>query len=222
VELDVSQNDFAKVAPNQPCWIVTDAYPDKKYQGAVDLISPEANRQKATVQVRVKVLNPDELLKPDMNATVSFLSPRKLAATRSASTVPQAERPAIRVPASAVRDGAVFVVEDGKAVRREVAVGENARGGEVEATKGLVQAPAPASAGASNLLASPPKPPARWTFVVHFPPARRQAALDELGDIDRTVEIVSECLLVYRDALQNGVEKYLQGRSIKPVYRRFN
>ena len=46
----------------------------------MDLISPEANRQKATVQVRVKVMNPDALLKPDMNATVSFLSPRKLAA----------------------------------------------------------------------------------------------------------------------------------------------
>lgn len=42
------------------------------------------------------------------------------------------------------------------------------------------------------------------------------------ADIDWTVEIVSECLLVYRDALENGVEKYMQGRSIKPVYRRFN
>src|SRR4029077_8531773 len=50
VELDVSQNDFAKITPKQPCWIVTDAYPDRKYQGVVDLISPEANRQKATVQ----------------------------------------------------------------------------------------------------------------------------------------------------------------------------
>jgi hypothetical protein len=64
-----------------------------------------------------------------------------------------------------------------------------ARGGEVVATKGLVQAPAPESAGASNLLASPAKPPARWTFIVRFPAARRQGALDELGDIDRTVEI---------------------------------
>src|SRR4029079_11042225 len=104
VELDVSQNDFAKVSPNQPCWIVTDAYPDKKYQGVVDLISPEANRQKATVQVRVKVLNPDELLKPDMNATVSFLSPRRATSgptTGEAGAAP--ERPVIRVPATALR-----------------------------------------------------------------------------------------------------------------------
>src|SRR4051794_22198569 len=88
VELDISQNDFAKIAPRQPCWIVTDAYPDRKYNGVVDLISPEANRQKATVQVRVKVLEPDGLLRPDMNATVSFLAPRKPTAGRGAATVP--------------------------------------------------------------------------------------------------------------------------------------
>ena len=64
VELDISQSDFAKVSLKQPCSITTDAYPDKKYDGVVDLISPEANRTKATVEVRVKVLNPDALLKP--------------------------------------------------------------------------------------------------------------------------------------------------------------
>src|SRR5213079_767162 len=36
VELDISQNDFAKVSHKQPCWIITDAYPDKKYDGVVD------------------------------------------------------------------------------------------------------------------------------------------------------------------------------------------
>jgi hypothetical protein len=63
------------------------------------------------------------------------------------------------------------------------------RGGEVVAAKGLVKAAPPPSAGAANLLASAPEPPSRWTFVVRFPAARRQAALDQLGDIDRTVEI---------------------------------
>jgi HlyD family secretion protein len=147
VELDVSQNDFAKVALKQPCWIVTDAYPDKKYDGVVDLISPEANRQKATVQVRVKVLNPDELLKPDMNATVSFLSQQKTgAATRDAPP----ERPGIRVPASAVRDGAVFVVENGKAVKRAVTfVKVGVAGREVEVRKGLI--------GGEDLIVGPPE-----------------------------------------------------------------
>src|SRR5205085_7122478 len=113
VELDISQNDFAKVAHKQPCWIVTDAYPDKKYAGIVDLISPEANRQKATVQVRVKVLAPDELLKPDMNATVEFLSPPAPASATQGGSESTASRPArVRVPATSVRDGAVFVIEN--------------------------------------------------------------------------------------------------------------
>jgi HlyD family secretion protein len=147
VELDVSQNDFAKVAPDQPCWIVTDAYPDRRYDGVVDLISPEANRQKATVQVRVKVLNPDGLLKPDMNATVSFLNPRKLAATRAAGTMPAGERPAIRVPSGAVRDGAVFVVEEGKAVKRPVTTGSTSAG-QIEIRNGLI--------GGEDLITNPP------------------------------------------------------------------
>ncbi len=147
VELDISQNDFAKVSPKQPCRIVTDAYPDKKYAGVVDLISPEANRQKATIQVRVKVLDPDELLKPDMNATVSFLSSRKPATTQAAATGPSADRPPIRVPATAIRDGAVFVVENSKAVRRTVAVARSI-GQEVEVRQGLI--------GGEDLILSPP------------------------------------------------------------------
>jgi hypothetical protein len=62
------------------------------------------------------------------------------------------------------------------------------RGGEVVAAKGLIKA-AVQSANAATLLASAPEPPARWTFVVRFPAARRQTALDQLGDVDRTVEI---------------------------------
>jgi HlyD family secretion protein len=142
VDLDVSQNDFAKVSAHQPCWIVTDAYPDRRYDGDVDLISPEANRQKATVQVRVKIFNPDELLKPDMNATVSFLNPAKLATTRAA------DRPVLRIPSGAVRDGAVFVVEDGKAVKRTIGSGSSDASGNVEITRGLT--------GGENLILDPP------------------------------------------------------------------
>jgi HlyD family secretion protein len=146
VELDINQNDFAKVAPRQPCWIVTDAYPDKKYKGAVDLISPEANRQKATVQVRVKVLDPDDLLKPDMNATVSFLSAQRTSATQGA--VAASDRAPIRVPATAVRDGAVFVVENGKAIKRTVAISRSS-GRDVEVRTGLI--------GGEDLIVSPPE-----------------------------------------------------------------
>ena len=135
VELDISQNDFAKVTADGPCWITTDAYPDRKYDGAVERISPVANRQKATVLVRIKVLNPDDLLKPDMNATVSFLTPKKSAATQAGASKTAA---AIRVPASAVHGNAVFVVEGGKAVKKVVVTGLSSAGGEVEIKKGLM------------------------------------------------------------------------------------
>jgi len=148
VELDISQDNFAKVAPKQPCWVTTDAYPDKKYQGVVDLISPEANRQKATVMVRVKILEPDEWLKPDMNATVSFLSIQKLAATRQ-SADSQPESPSPRIPNSALRNGYVFVAEDGKARKIAVTVGGTATSGEVEIRKGL--------RGGEDLILDPPE-----------------------------------------------------------------
>jgi len=147
VELDISQNDFAKVSARQPCWIVTDAYPDRKYRGIVDLISPEANRQKATVEVRVKVLNPDDLLKPDMNATVSFLAPQ-VSSTQPAGGS-GAGRPVIRVPAGAVRDGTVFVVENGRAVKRVVTTTKTADGRELEIRSGLI--------GGEDLITSPPE-----------------------------------------------------------------
>jgi hypothetical protein len=82
------------------------------------------------------------------------------------------------------------------------------RGGEVTAAKGLVKAPPPPGAGAGNLLATAPETPSRWTFVVRFPAARRQAALDELGDIDRLVEIrdAREIIAVHANelAVDNG------------------
>jgi glutamate-1-semialdehyde 2,1-aminomutase len=42
------------------------------------------------------------------------------------------------------------------------------------------------------------------------------------SDIDRTVEIVHEALYTYRKALDEGVDKYLKGQNVKPIWRRFN
>ena len=56
VELDISQNDFAKLHSGQHGTVTTDAFPDRKYDGFIKEISPEANRQKATVQIKVKVV----------------------------------------------------------------------------------------------------------------------------------------------------------------------
>lgn len=112
VELDISQNDFSKLGPRQGGIVTTDAYPDRKYKGHIEEIAPEANRQKATVQVKVQIERPDDYLRPEMNASVAFVA----AASANAAGAPA--KPRLEVPAAAVHDHAVFVVIDGKAVRR--------------------------------------------------------------------------------------------------------
>lgn len=122
VELDIAQADFARLGPSQRAIVTTDAYPDKQYDGQIAQISPEANRQKATVQVKVQVLNPgkypDVQLRPEMNATVRFL----------ANEAPKnAKGPVgVFVPSTAIRDRdgkkIVLIAYSGKAVAREIHV----------------------------------------------------------------------------------------------------
>jgi len=122
VELDIAQADFARLSPAQKAKVTTDTYPDKEYDGVIAQISPEANRQKATVQVKVQVLNPEKYpdiqLRPEMNATVKFL----------ANEMPKAAKdPAgVFVPSTAMRDvdgkKIVFIAFNGKAVAREIHV----------------------------------------------------------------------------------------------------
>lgn len=132
VELDINQNDFARLGPKQKAIINTDAFPDRKYEGFIEEISPEANRQKATVQVKVKVAKPDEYLRPDMNASVAFVSDEPT----PQATAPTG-KPVVYVPGAAVRDGAVLVVVGDRAVRRSVRVsGSTSQGMRVE--EGLI------------------------------------------------------------------------------------
>jgi HlyD family secretion protein len=142
VELDISQNDFAKLHAAQHGVVTTDAFPDRKYDGFIKEISPEANRQKATVQIKVKVTKPDTYLRPEMNASVAFLADRKPVGDASASA-----KPVVLAPSAAVRDGAVFVLLNGKAVRRTVKTGV-ASGANVRIEEGLV--------GGEDLIVNPP------------------------------------------------------------------
>ena len=130
VELDISQDDFAKLGPRQRGVVTTDAFPDRKYKGEIVEISPEADRQKATVQVKVQILEPDDYLRPEMNANVAFLADEKPGRS-------QDSKPLIVVPSSAVRDGnGVFVLEGERAVKRTVTVGTTGSQG-IEITSGL-------------------------------------------------------------------------------------
>lgn len=73
VELDISQSDFKRISPDQDCQMSPEAFPDRQYPCRIYEISPEANRQRATIQVKVQVLDPDEFLRPEMSARVTFL-----------------------------------------------------------------------------------------------------------------------------------------------------
>jgi HlyD family secretion protein len=141
VELDISQNDFAKLHSGQHGIVTTDAFPDRKYDGFIKEISPEANRQKATVQIKVKVVKPDDYLRPEMNASVAFVSDQKPASAAADS------KPVVIVPNSAVRDGSVFVVLDGKALRRAVKTGAVSGQG-IRIEQGLI--------GGEDLIVNPP------------------------------------------------------------------
>ncbi len=74
VELDISQTDFSRLKMDQKAEIIPEAYPNLKYTGYIEEIAPEANRAKSTIQVKVKVENPDQQLRPEMNARVNFLA----------------------------------------------------------------------------------------------------------------------------------------------------
>jgi HlyD family secretion protein len=105
--------------------VTVDAYPDLKWDGVIAEISPQANRAKATVQVKVQILNPDAHLRPDMNATVKFLADE----TKHTASQPQG----VFVPTPAVhdRDGKkfVFLAFDGKAMARDVKILSQRSGG---------------------------------------------------------------------------------------------
>lgn len=140
VELDISQNDFPKLGPRQTGIVTTDAYPDRKYQGYVEQVSPEADRAKATVQVKVRIDNPDNYLRPDMNATVAFYNAGNSEQSSDSKRL-------IVVPEGSVQKGAVFVVLNGHARRRSVKTDGSSQKGVLIAS-GLI--------GGEELIVNPP------------------------------------------------------------------
>ena len=74
-EVDINESDIAKVTMGTPATVIPDAYPDNPFPARVVKIYPEADRQKGTVKVEVKILQPDlKIIKPEMSAKVTFQS----------------------------------------------------------------------------------------------------------------------------------------------------
>lgn len=124
-DLDIAQDDFAKLTPHQKAVVTVDAFPDLHWNGTIAEVSPQANRQKATIEVKVQILDPDMHLRPEMNTTVRFI------ADENKSTETQAG--GAYVPSAGVRDADgqkyVLIAFDGKAMRRNVKVIAQRSGG---------------------------------------------------------------------------------------------
>jgi RND family efflux transporter MFP subunit len=146
VEADVSESNVAKLGANQPAEVTVEAFPERRYKAVLRQVIPTADRTKATVQVKVTILDKDKDLKPEMSAKATFLEPTK---PRTASEPAEA---VITIPKEAVasRDGKtlVFEVRQGKVRAQAVVVGLE-RQGQVVVREGL--------AGGETLVARPPE-----------------------------------------------------------------
>jgi RND family efflux transporter MFP subunit len=137
VEVDVNEAYIGRVRHRQPARITLDAYPDTSFRGEVRQVVPTADRQRATVQVKVSIVDRDPRILPEMGARVDFLVADSGAAA-APMTGPVASR--FRLPASAVHDAGgrsvLWLVREGRLQAREVEAGP-VSGGFREITRGL-------------------------------------------------------------------------------------
>ncbi len=131
VEVDVNEAYIAQIRNGQVARITLDAYPDTSFAGRVRQVVPTADREKATVLVKVSILDRDPRILPEMGAKVVFLR----------ETAPaNAEPRRVLVPGSAVvRAGgatSVWVIENDRVAARAVSLG-TAHGADLEVRDGL-------------------------------------------------------------------------------------
>lgn len=148
VEADVAEANVARLGDGQPAEVTVEAFPDKRFKSVLRQVIPTADRTKATVQVKVTILDKDKDLKPEMSAKVNFLE-REQPAVAGAAPPP----PVVVVPKEAVasRDGQPVVFEvtgEGKVRQRAVKLGSERQGQQV-VQQGLV--------GTETLVAHPPE-----------------------------------------------------------------
>jgi RND family efflux transporter MFP subunit len=143
VEVDVNEAYIAQIGNEQSARITLDAYPDTSFAGRVRQVVPTADRQKATVQVKVAILDRDPRILPEMGAKVVFTR------DQGATTVAAPRR--VLVPAAAVvrlaGENRVWVVSEGRVSSRSVDLGSS-HNDLVEIRKGL--------SGAESVVIAPP------------------------------------------------------------------
>jgi HlyD family secretion protein len=129
VEADVSESNLGKIKVDQPCEIQLEAFPERRFAGVVSRMVPTLDRSKGTLLVKVRFVDKDARVLPDMSAKVAFLS---------RSLGPDEKRPLPAVQATAVtkRDGRTVVFSVEKDRVRETPVQTGASLGELVEVKG--------------------------------------------------------------------------------------
>ena len=145
-EVDVNEANVGQLGPNFPADINVQAIPNHTYKGMLRQVIPTADRTKATVTVKVSILDKDRLIKPEMSCNVTFLEPKK-----GDQRDPVVMR-IVTAPKDAIvtRNGkqVVYVIENNKAHEVPVTIGNELKGG-VIIKSGL--------AGTESLVNNPPQ-----------------------------------------------------------------
>ena len=143
IEVDVNEAYIARVVPDQPVIATLDAYPDRQIPSKVRTVIPTADRQKATVKVRITIIGLDKynFILPDMGVKVSFLEEKKPEPKGKGKPAEKGPEAVAYIPKSAVRSDAnasfVFLVHDGKVERRAVSLGLD-RGTDIAVLAGVM------------------------------------------------------------------------------------
>lgn len=149
IEVDVNEAYIARVKDRQRVTAILDAYPNWEIPCHVRTVIPTADRQKATVKVRITFNKLDPRILPDMGVKVTFLSDEET--KKKGAAVPAV---AALLPTDAVRDDngkkVVFLVANDKLERRAVSVG-NTQGGQTEILSGVTSGDTVVVKGPANL-----------------------------------------------------------------------
>ena len=130
VEADVNEGSIGQLHEGQPAEVTVDAFPGQKWNGILRQIIPTADRAKATVKVKVKILNPGERLLPEMSSTANFLN--------NARSDAELKEPArIWVAIGVIVDGRVATIDQDKRVRWKAVSSGLRRENRIEITSGL-------------------------------------------------------------------------------------
>ena len=149
IEVDVNESYIARVKDRQKVTAILDAYPNWEIPSHVRTVIPTADRQKATVKVRISFDKLDPRILPDMGIKVTFLSDEPV--KKVDATAPAV---AALLPNEAVHDDGgkkiVYLVKNEKLERRAVSVG-NTQGTQTEILSGIVAGDAVVVKGPANM-----------------------------------------------------------------------